>query len=24
LFTSFPFPNFVAGAQPSPDEEKKR
>jgi polyhydroxyalkanoate synthesis repressor PhaR len=24
LFTSFPFPNFVPGAQPSPDEEKKR
>jgi polyhydroxyalkanoate synthesis repressor PhaR len=24
LFTSFPFPNFVAGTQPSPDEEKKR
>src|SRR5256886_7156283 len=24
LFTSFPFPNFAAGAQPSPDEEKKR
>jgi polyhydroxyalkanoate synthesis repressor PhaR len=24
LFTSFPFPNFAAGTQPSPDEEKKR
>jgi polyhydroxyalkanoate synthesis repressor PhaR len=24
LFTSFPFPNFAAGVQPSPDEEKKR
>jgi polyhydroxyalkanoate synthesis repressor PhaR len=24
LFTSFPFPNFAAGLQPSPDEEKKR
>ena len=24
LFTSFPFPNFVAGGQSSPDEEKKR
>ena len=24
LFTSFPFPNFAAGAQPSPEEEKKR
>jgi polyhydroxyalkanoate synthesis repressor PhaR len=24
LFTSFPFPNFAAGAPPSPDEEKKR
>jgi len=24
LFTSFPFPNFATGAQPSPDEEKKR
>jgi len=24
LFTSFPFPNFAAGAQASPDEEKKR
>jgi polyhydroxyalkanoate synthesis repressor PhaR len=24
LFTSFPFPNFAAGAQPSSDEEKKR
>jgi polyhydroxyalkanoate synthesis repressor PhaR len=24
LFTSFPFPNFAAGGQPSPDEEKKR
>ena len=24
LFTSFPFPNFAAGPQPSPDEEKKR
>src|SRR6476660_4219452 len=24
LFTSFPFPNFAAGAQPPPDEEKKR
>src|ERR1700745_2786952 len=22
LFTAFPFPNFAAGAQPSPDEEK--
>jgi len=22
LFTSFPFPNFATGAQPSPDEEK--
>ena len=24
LFTSFPFPNFAAGVQPSPEEEKKR
>ena len=24
LFTSFPFPNFAAGAQPSPEEDKKR
>jgi len=24
LFTSFPFPNFAAGLQPSPDDEKKR
>jgi polyhydroxyalkanoate synthesis repressor PhaR len=24
LFTSFPFPNFAAGLQPTPDEEKKR
>lgn len=24
LFTSFPFPNFAAGVQPAPDEEKKR
>src|ERR1700687_715328 len=24
LFTSFPFPNFAAGAHPSPEEEKKR
>ena len=24
LFTSFPFPNFAAGAQPSPDDDKKR
>jgi polyhydroxyalkanoate synthesis repressor PhaR len=24
LFTSFPFPNFAAGVQPSPDDEKKR
>jgi polyhydroxyalkanoate synthesis repressor PhaR len=24
LFTSFPFPNFAAGAQASPEEEKKR
>ncbi len=24
LFTSFPFPNFAAGAQPSSEEEKKR
>ncbi len=24
LFTSFPFPNFAAGVQPSSDEEKKR
>ena len=24
LFTAFPFPNFAAGAQPPPDEEKKR
>ena len=24
LFTSFPFPNFAAGAQASPDEAKKR
>ena len=24
LFTTFPFPNFATGAQPSPDEEKKR
>jgi polyhydroxyalkanoate synthesis repressor PhaR len=24
LFTSFPCPNFAAGVQPSPDEEKKR
>jgi polyhydroxyalkanoate synthesis regulator protein len=24
LFTSFPFPNFAAGVQPSPDDDKKR
>ena len=24
LFASFPFPNFAAGVQPSPEEEKKR
>ena len=24
LFTSFPFPNFAAGVQPLPDDEKKR
>jgi polyhydroxyalkanoate synthesis repressor PhaR len=24
LFTSFPFPNFAAGVQPSPEDEKKR
>jgi polyhydroxyalkanoate synthesis repressor PhaR len=24
LFTSFPFPNYAAGVQPSPEEEKKR
>jgi polyhydroxyalkanoate synthesis repressor PhaR len=24
LFTSFPFPNFAAGAHPSPDDDKKR
>jgi len=24
FFTSFPFPNFAAGVQPSPDDEKKR
>jgi polyhydroxyalkanoate synthesis repressor PhaR len=24
LFTSFPFPNFAAGLQPSADDEKKR